>query len=117
MKQPESKTVDEYIAMANPKHKDILEKVRALINECSPDIIEKISYRMPTFTLNGNIVAHFHGAVSHLGFYPTPEGVDAFYDKLTTYKTGKGAIQFPYNKPIPYDLIREIVQFKIRTIG
>lgn len=113
MKTPEFKTVDEYIAGANPQHQEILAKVRAIAKECAPTSAEKIAYRMPTVTLNGKVVVHFHAAKEHLGFYPEADGVEAFQEKLTEYKTAKGAIQFPYNKPIPYDLIREIIQFKV----
>ena len=113
MKTFEFKTVDEYIAGVNPQHQEILERVRAIAKECAPGSVEKIAYRMPTVTLNGKVVVHFHAAKEHLGFYPEEDGVGEFMGKLTEYKTAKGAIQFPYKKPIPYDLIREIIQFKV----
>jgi len=105
-------TVEEYIATETPEKQEILERVRAIVKECVPDVQEKISYRMPTFLLNGRVIVHVYACKNHLGFYPEADGVEAFKDKLVDYKTSKGCIQFPYKKPIPYDLIREIVQYK-----
>lgn len=90
-----------------------MEKLRTLILECSPDIGEKISWGMATFVLNGNLV-HFSGEKRHLGFHPAPSAIAAFADRLDNYKTSKGTVQFPFNKPIPYDLIREMVLFRVK---
>ncbi|MCL2586645.1 MAG: DUF1801 domain-containing protein [Firmicutes bacterium] len=108
----ETQTVEEYIAQVNPEHHEIIAKTRELIKECVPGVAEQISYRMPTYKLNGKVVVHFHAGKEHLGLYPEADGVAEFLPKLGDYKTTKGAIQFPYKKGIPYDLIREIVQFK-----
>ena len=108
----ETQTIDEYIAQTNPEHHGVISKMRELIKDCVPDAVEQIAYRMPTYKLNGKVVAHFHAGKEHLGFYPEEDGVEAFRDSLDGYKTAKGAIQFPYKKEIPYDLIREIVEFK-----
>lgn len=108
-------TVDEYIANYEGEARDRMEKLRALILECSPDISEKISWGMATFVLNGNLI-HFAGHKKHLGLYPGAEGVEAFMQKIEgKFKYSKGAIQLPYDKPMPYDLIREIVMFRVQA--
>ena len=87
--------------------------MRELIHSCSPEITEKISWGMPTFVLNGNLV-HFSGEKRHLGFHPAPSAIEAFRDRLAPYRYSKGTVQFPYEKPMPYDLIREMVEFRVR---
>jgi len=111
--KPEYSTVDEYIACYNGEIRLRMEKLRTLILDCSPQISEKISWGMATFTLNGNLV-HFAGAKKHLGFHPASGAVSAFAGRLGEYKYSKGTIQFPYDKPMPYDLIREIVLFRVK---
>ena len=106
-------TVDEYIAGYDSEIRKRMEKLRKLILSCSPDITEKISWAMPTFCLNGNLV-HFAAGKHHIGFYPGANGVTEFTSRLENYKHSKGAVQFPNNKPMPYDLIKEIVQFRIK---
>lgn len=105
-------TIDEYIAQFSPEIREILHSLRKVIRETAPDAGEKISYQMPTFTLNGNLV-HFAAFKNHIGFYPAPSGIEAFKDKLAVYKTSKGAVQFPIGKPLPFDLIKEIVAFRV----
>lgn len=105
-------TIDEYIAQFPPEVQEKLAAVRNTIREAAPEATEKISWQMPTFYLHGNLV-HFAAMKKHIGFYPGPSGVAAFAPKLTEYKTSKGAIQFPLNKPLPLDLIREIVTFRV----
>jgi uncharacterized protein YdhG (YjbR/CyaY superfamily) len=90
-----------------------LEKVRQTIRETAPEAEEAISYQMPTFKLNGNLV-HFAGYEHHIGFYPIPTGMEAFKDELSQYKTGKGSVQFPLDQPLPLDLIRRIVEFRVK---
>jgi len=106
--KPSSKpeTIDEYIAAFPKNIQDILQKVRQTIRESAPDAKEAISYQMPTFKLNGNLV-HFAAFKNHIGFYPTPSATEEFQKELSPYKSGKGSIQFPLNEPIPYDLIRK----------
>lgn len=106
-------TVDEYIALYDGTVRERMEQVRTLIHECSPDITEKITWNMPTFVLNGSLV-YFAAGKHHLGFYPTPSAIEAFADQLSEYKYSKGAVQFPYNKPMPYELLREMVLFRIQ---
>ncbi|WP_420645314.1 iron chaperone [Candidatus Leptofilum sp.] len=104
-------TIDEYIANQPPEVKKILQKVREVVKTAVPNATETITYGMPTFKLDGNLV-HFGASKNHLGFYPTPSGITAFADELTSYKSSKGAVQFPYNQPIPYELISKIAQFR-----
>lgn len=105
-------TIDAYISRYNGDIQAILQEFRRVIKEEAPDAKEKISYQMPTFYLNGNLV-HFAVQKNQIGFYPAPSGVAAFKEELTEYKTSKGAIQFPLTKPIPYELVRRIVRFRV----
>lgn len=105
-------TIDAYIAQFTPDIQVILQKIRLIIREAAPEAKEKISYQMPTFELHGNLV-HFAAFKNHIGFYPTPSGVEAFEAELAPYVTAKGSIQFPLNQPMPYDLIEKIVHFRI----
>jgi len=106
-------TIDEYIAGFPEDIREILEKVRETIRQAAPDATEKISYQMPTFYLNGNLV-HFAAFKKHLGFYPTPTGIDEFKDELAAYTNAKGSVQFPLDKSIPYDLIARITAFRVQ---
>jgi uncharacterized protein YdhG (YjbR/CyaY superfamily) len=106
------KSIDEYILQYPQEIQEILKTLRKVINESAPNADEKISYGMPTFVLNGNLV-HFAAFKNHIGFYPTPSGINTFKQELSEYKTSKGAVQFPIGKPIPYDLISKIVKFRV----
>jgi uncharacterized protein YdhG (YjbR/CyaY superfamily) len=92
----------------------ILEKIRATIREAAPQAKETISYGIPTFTLNGRYFVYFAGYKKHISLYPAPRGDVKFKDELSAYKGGKGTLQFPLDQPIPYDLIRRIVDFRIQ---
>jgi len=107
------RNIDEYIAGFPPGVQEILEKVRMTIREAAPDAEEAIKYQIPTFTLNGNLV-HFAAFPKHIGFYPTPAGMEAFKDELSVYKGAKGSVQFPLDQPIPFDLISRIVAFRVK---
>lgn len=106
------KTIDEYISRFPEDVRLILTQIRTVIKESAPGAVEKISYQMPTFYLKGNLV-HFAAFKNHIGFYPTPSGIEAFKDDLSRYKWSKGAVQFPIDEPMPYDLIRRIVEFRV----
>jgi len=106
-------SIDEYIAGFPPDVQAIMRKIRQTIREAAPEAKEKISYGMPTFTLDGNLV-YFGGFEKHIGFYPIPSGIAEFKAELSVYKQGKGSVQFPLDQPIPYDLIRRIVAFRVR---
>lgn len=108
-----AKTIDEYIAEFPPETRKVLEELRALITSLAPGATEKISYAIPTFHLNGNLV-HFAAFEKHVGFYPTPSGIEAFREELKPYKTAKGSVQFPLDQPLPTDLIRRMVEFRVR---
>ncbi len=110
--QTAPKNIDEYIAQFSPEIQSVMQTVRQAIREAAPQASEKISWQMPTFYLHGNLV-HFAGNKSHLGLYPGASGVERFLPELTEYKTSKGAIQFPYVKPMPLDLIQKIVKFRV----
>lgn len=104
--------IDEYIAQFTEDIQEKLKLIRHIIRTVEPELIEKISYKMPTFYLNGNLV-HFAAYKKHIGFYPTPSGVAAFEKELSAYKTSKGAIQFPIDQPLPVELIEAIVRFRV----
>jgi uncharacterized protein YdhG (YjbR/CyaY superfamily) len=89
-----------------------LKQLRKIIREQAPQAQEKISYQMPTFYLNGNLV-HFAAHTKHIGFYPTPSGIEAFKSKLSKYKNSKGSVQFPIDEPLPIELIKRIVKFRV----
>ncbi len=107
------RTVDEYIAGYPRDVQLILKKVRQTIKKAAPGAQEKIAYQMPAFTLNGNLV-YFAGFKSHIGFYPIPTGITQFSKELSVYKQGRGSVQFPLDKPIPYGLITRIVKFRVK---
>ena len=108
-----TKTIDAYIANSPKDIQPILEKVRATIRKAAPKAEEIINYGIPTFTLDGNLV-HFAGFKNHIGFYPTPSGIEKFKKELSLYKGAKGSVQFPLDKPIPYALIGKIVKFRVK---
>jgi uncharacterized protein YdhG (YjbR/CyaY superfamily) len=106
-------TIDEYIEEFPEDVQSRLEKVRATIRKSAPTATEKISYRIPTFYLNGNLV-HFAGYEHHIGFYPGARGISDFREELKQYKSGKGSVQFPHDEPLPLRLIAEITRFRVR---
>ena len=107
------KSIDEYIGTFPKIVQDILEKLRQNISKSAPKAEESISYQIPTFKLNGNLV-HFAAYKNHLGFYPTPSGIEAFKEELSPYEVSKGTVKFPLNKPIPFDLVRKIVEYRVK---
>jgi len=107
------KNIDEYLLGFPSDVQEILEKIRATIREAAPDAQETINYQIPTFTLKGNLV-HFAGFKKHISFYPTPSGIEKFKQELSGYESAKGTVQFPLDKPIPYDLISQIVRFRVK---
>ncbi len=106
------KNIDEYIACFPPEIQDILQRVRSAIRKAAPQATEKISYQMPCFYLHGNLV-YFAAFKKHIGFYPVSSGIAAFKNELDGLTSGKGSVQFPLNKPIPYDLITRITEFRV----
>lgn len=107
------KSIDEYIAGFPRDIQEILEKIRMTIRKAAPDAEETIKYDMPTFTLKGNLV-HFAAFKKHIGFYPPVTGPEKFKAQLSAYAGPKGNLRFPLDQPLPYDLIREIVMFRVK---
>ena len=107
-----AQSIDEYIAEFPPETQKVLEQIRAVIRTAAPAATETISYAIPTFDLNGHLV-HFAGYERHIGFYPGGHGIEEFAEELKPYKIGKGSVQFPLGQPLPADLIRRIVEFRV----
>jgi uncharacterized protein YdhG (YjbR/CyaY superfamily) len=107
------KNIDEYIASFSPEVQSILEKIRSTIAEAAPDAEEKISYRMPTFALMGNLV-HFAAFKNHIGLYPPVKGDEKLNVEIAPYRGEKGNLRFPLDGPIPYTLISKIVKFRVK---
>lgn len=106
------KSIDDYIVQFPPEVQETLNTLRSVIKESAPNAEEKISYQMPTFALQGNLV-HFAAYKNHIGFYPASSGIAAFKHELSEYKGAKGSVQFPIKKPLPYELISEIVKYRV----
>jgi len=105
--------VDQYISQFPEEVQEILKKIRSLILECALDAVELMSYGMPGYKLNKKPLVYFAGYKNHIGFYATPSGHSHFQQQLSRYKQGKGSVQFPLNEDIPYDLIEEMVRFRV----
>ena len=106
-------TIDEYIAGFPKDVQVILKRIRSTVRKAAPGATEKISYQMPTFFLEGNLV-HFAAFKTHIGFYPVPTGIEKFQKELSAYEVGKGSVKFPFDEPIPYELTENIVKFRIK---
>ncbi|GHT20891.1 hypothetical protein AGMMS4957_08900 [Bacteroidia bacterium] len=106
-------TIDEYIASFEPEIQRTLIEIRNFIKKEVPEATEKISYGMPTFYLNGNLV-HFAAFKEHYGFFPSPSGIDAFEKELAPYRSGKGTLRFPMDKPVPWEIIKKVVRFRVK---
>ncbi len=106
-------TIDDYIRSFPPDVQVILETMRKTVLEAAPKASETISYRIPAFRMNGKTLVYFAAFKHHIGFYPLPSGMEAFKHELSQYKQGKGSVRFPFDKPIPYDLVKKIVRFRI----
>jgi len=111
--QTAPKNIDEYIAGFPADVREILEKIRMTIRRAAPDAEEKISYRMPAFTLRGNLV-HFAAYKNHIGLYPAPTGTEEFNKELSVYRAAKNSVRFPLDRPIPFDLISQIVKLRVK---
>ena len=115
MAKPRPENIDQYIAMFPKETQAILQQIRAIIRKAAPAAVEKISYGIPTFDLNGTYLIYFAAYKRHIGVYPVPNNIEVLGKEFTSFKTsGKGTIQFPLNEPIPYNLIRKIVKFKLK---
>jgi len=112
-KKNQSTMIDEYISKFPKDVRDVLEELRRVIKKIAPKAEETIRYGIPTFTLNGNLV-HFAAFKNHIGFYPTPSAIEAFKKELSPFKQSKGTVQFPLDKPIPLELVKKIVDFRVQ---
>ena len=105
--------VDLYISNCSPDVQDILKKIRSIIKRAAPDAVESIAYQMPAYKTNKKPLVYFAAFKNHIGFYATPSGHEEFAPELSRYKRGKGSVQFPLDKPIPYELIKRMVEFRV----
>jgi len=105
--------VNEYISGFPPEVREKLEEIRAIIRKAAPEAKEVISYSMPAVRQNG-ILVYYAAYTGHIGFYPTASGIENFKSEFSEYKSSKGAVQFPLNKPLPADLITRIVKFRLK---
>ena len=106
-------SVEEYILQSQPEVQSLLLEIRSFILKIAPMVEETISYQMPTYRYYGNLV-HFAAHSHHIGFYPGPDGIEAFKERFAGLKFSKGAVQFDLDKPIPFDLIEEIVMYRLK---
>ena len=109
----DSESIDTYIAAFPPEVQTLLQQMRQTIQKTAPKATEAISYQIPTFKLQGNLV-HFAGFKKHIGFYPGASGIAAFQGELTGYKHAKGSVQFPLDQPLPLALVTKIVKFRVK---
>jgi len=111
-----SQEVDDYIAAQPAEIRALLESVRKVIRRAAPEAEELIGYGIPSYKLGGTYLLHFAGAKRHIGLYATPDGQAEFEAELSTYKRGKGSVQFPLDQPLPLDLIERITHFRVESI-
>ena len=114
MKISQAKTIDAFIAVYPAPLQKLLKQMRDTIRKAAPNTEEKISYGIPTFTLNGKNLVHFSGYESHIGFYPGAAGIAAFEKEISKYKFAKGSVQFPLDEPLPLSLVTKIVKFCVK---
>ena len=107
------KDIDKYIAGFPKEVQEKLERLRIFIKKLAPEVTETINYQIPTFVLGKRNLVHFAGYKNHIGFYPTPSGIEAFKKELAPYKFSKGSVQFPLDKEMPWELIGKMVEFRV----
>lgn len=115
MKQTEiMNEIDQYILAYPVKVQKILKNIRSIIKNSAPEAVESIAYGMPAYKTGGKPLVYFAGFKNHIGFYATPTGHEQFSEELSRYKQGKGSVQFPLEKEVPFDLIKKIVEFRVK---
>lgn len=114
MQKQQATTIDTYIETRPTTIRTILKKIRHMIRQTAPLAVEAMRYGIPTFRLHDKNLVHFAAFKKHIGFYPTPSGIEVFKRELSKYKSAKGSVRFPIDHPIPYDLIRRIVDFRAK---
>jgi uncharacterized protein YdhG (YjbR/CyaY superfamily) len=107
-----AENIDSYISASPDPHQELMQQLRQIIRETAPEATEKISWAMPTFYQKGNLV-HFAALANHVGFYPGSAAIAKFAREFTGLKFSKGAVQFPLGKPLPVDLIKRVVAFRV----
>ena len=111
-----SNPIDQFISQYPAEIQTILQKIQKTIRKSAPGAEEAMAYGIPTFKLNGKNLVHFSAFKEHIGFYPTPSGIEKFKKELSVYEGAKGSVKFPLSKPIPYALIGKIVQFRVKEV-
>lgn len=106
--------IDEYISGFPEETQEVLEQIRTVIQKAAPSAVEKISYAIPAFNLNNHYLIYFAGYKNHVSLYPVPKGDEAFQKEISAYRTGKGTLQFPLNKPLPLKLVAKTVKYSIK---
>ena len=106
-------SIDQYIAAFPEETQKLLEELRSTIKAAAPAVVEKITYQMPTFDLNGRHLVYFSAWKHHIGLYPIPAGDEAFQQEISQYKSAKSSLNFPIDKPLPLELIRKFVKFRV----
>jgi uncharacterized protein YdhG (YjbR/CyaY superfamily) len=109
-----NKNINEHIALLPENVGKMVQSIRKLVHDVAPEAVECIKYGIPTFTLSNKNLVHFAGYKNHVGFYPAPAGIDAFKKELAPYRSGKGTVQFPLDKPLPLGLIKKIVLYRVK---
>jgi uncharacterized protein YdhG (YjbR/CyaY superfamily) len=110
------KTIDEYLACFPKEVQTLLQKIRMTIHQAAPGAEEKISYQIPTITLNGDYLIYFAGYKKHVGLYPAPLEDAELKEALSAYASGKGTVKFPLDQPIPFGLINKIVKYRMKKV-
>lgn len=110
-------TVDNYIAAFDPQIQEVLQKIRKVILSRNKDITEAMAYGLPAYRLGKKPIVYFGAFKKHIGFYATPNGQEEFKERLSRYKKGKGSVQFPLSEELPYGLIQEIVDFRLKSVS
>ncbi|MBM6398884.1 iron chaperone [Phycicoccus sonneratiae] len=109
-------TVDEYLAEFDGDVRARLETMRELVRETAPDAVESMAYGMPAYKLDKKPLVYFAGFDKHVGFYATPNGHEAFAADFARYTQGKGSVRFPHTEPLPTDLVRRVVEFRVAAV-
>ncbi len=109
-------TIDEYLKTVADDTRKVLQEMRETIQKEAPEAIEAMSYGMPTFKYNGKNLVHFAGWKDHIAVYPTPSNLESEIPEVAKFRTGKGTLQFLLHEPLPFDLIRKIVQFRVKEM-
>jgi len=113
MRKARVKSIDEYIEAFPPQVQDALQQLRETVRKAAPEAEETISYQIPAFKLNGNLV-YFAAFKNHIGFYPTSSGISTFTRELSKFEASKGTVRFPIGKPLPLPLVSKIVKFRVK---